>query len=31
VIATERGFAQARAGEIEELPLRLAEEPASSE
>jgi RimJ/RimL family protein N-acetyltransferase len=31
VIATERGFAEARSGEIEELVLRLAEEPASSE
>jgi hypothetical protein len=31
VIATERGFAEARSGEIEELVLRLAEEPALSE
>ena len=31
VIATERGLAEAGSGEIEELVLRLAEEPASSE
>jgi RimJ/RimL family protein N-acetyltransferase len=31
VIATERGFAEARSSEIEELVLRLAQRPASSE
>jgi RimJ/RimL family protein N-acetyltransferase len=30
VIATARGFAEARSGEIEELALRLAEEPAGA-
>jgi RimJ/RimL family protein N-acetyltransferase len=30
LIATERGFAEARSGEIEELVLRLAEEPVAA-